>query len=72
MTNKCKNINEIWNKVNDRLTDASGAIIKMRNNLKEQIDNDLKKVEATVTVGTEKNDRTKSYQIEPKEQGKFC
>ncbi|XP_076670153.1 kinesin-like protein Klp61F [Andrena cerasifolii] len=55
VTNKCENINEVCNKVKDRTTDASGAIIKMRNNLMEQIDNDLNKVEATVTVGTEKN-----------------
>ena len=56
VTNKCENINEICNKVNDRSTDASGAIIKMKNNLKEQVDNDLRKVEAAVTVGTEKNE----------------
>ncbi|XP_076678863.1 kinesin-like protein Klp61F [Andrena cerasifolii] len=55
-TNECDNINEISKKVNDRSTHASGVIRKMRNNLKEQTDNDLKKVEATVTVGTEKNE----------------
>ena len=54
VTNKCENINEICKKFNDRSTHASGAISKMRSNLKEQIDDDLNKVEATVTVGTEK------------------
>ncbi|XP_076673120.1 kinesin-like protein KIF11 isoform X2 [Andrena cerasifolii] len=54
VTNKCENINEMCNKVNDRSTHAFGAINEMRSNLKEQIDNDLETVEATVTAGTVK------------------
>ena len=54
VTNNCESINEICDKVNDRSSHASGAISKLRSNLKEQVDHDLTKVEATVTVGTEK------------------
>ncbi|XP_076237452.1 kinesin-like protein Klp61F [Calliopsis andreniformis] len=58
VTNKCNNINEICNKIDDQSTHASNTIVKMKSDLKEEIENNLEKIENTVSVGTDKIENT--------------
>ncbi|XP_076181595.1 kinesin-like protein Klp61F [Ptiloglossa arizonensis] len=56
VTNKCTHIGEICNKINDYSTDACNANVKMKNNLREQIQNYLEKIETNVVIGSKENE----------------
>ncbi|KOX79827.1 hypothetical protein WN51_11438 [Melipona quadrifasciata] len=56
VTDKCNYVNTVCNEVNTQVISSSNTNVKMRNDLKDYIQSDLKKIENNVIVGTKQNE----------------
>ncbi|KAK1125676.1 hypothetical protein K0M31_005226 [Melipona bicolor] len=56
VTDKCNYVNTVCNEVNTQVINSSNTNVKMRNDLKDYIQSDLKKIENNVIVGTKQNE----------------
>ena len=54
VTDKCNYVNTICNEVNNQAINSSNMNVKMRNDLKDHIQSDIKKIENNVIVGTKR------------------
>ena len=52
VTDKCNYVNTICNEVNNQAINSSNMNVKMRNDLKDHIQSDIKKIENNVLVRT--------------------
>ncbi|XP_076240537.1 kinesin-like protein Klp61F [Calliopsis andreniformis] len=58
VADKCDNIDKICNKIENQSMHTSNTIVKMKNDLKEQIKNKVERIDNTVIVGTQKIEDT--------------
>ncbi|CAD1468541.1 unnamed protein product, partial [Heterotrigona itama] len=68
VTDKCNYVNTVCNEINNQAINNSNMNVKMRNDLKDYIQNDIKKIENNVLVRTKQNEEIANRITNQKEE----